>query len=504
MQKQYLKLNINDEHLSLGNFFRIIKDLSKNKTNALQTDLFCMLFDIYDINDTTVNNYCVGIRSIGNKYKQIFIDKKKRYEFNKNIFTEMIINILNVIEGKVNIVSNPIEFINSNITLNSLATKLYNLSKNDKQVTLDFSDNLIKLINDGNIYECLVDEISFIVIDKKQPIYEGELKRNVLENILNYTSISATDLEAYLSLKLREGINYDYSMKELASTGNAYANFELGSNEYYGYVKGFPRYDKAYKYLVVAADLSHPTANYILGSMYINGLINNQSKEDLETGYNYLDKAYKLGNVASINFIGKMYMNGIYPLKKDLDKAKEMFIKASNSNYAYAYNNLGVLLEKDANLFDALSYYIKAANLGESWACNRVAEYYRKTGNGMKGYEFYLKAIEGNYQNICFYAYYNLAKYYYQNGFESIPKDETKYLEYLNIASDKGIIEASIDLLLYYYEKYLKEGTNKEDIYYYKKIVENNKKYSIKDKELIENAISSLSQKEDMEIELLI
>ena len=176
MQKQYLKLNINDEHLSLGNFFRIIKDLSKNKTNALQTDLFCMLFDIYDINDTTVNNYCVGIRSIGNKYKQIFIDKKKRYEFNKNIFTEMIINILNVIEGKVNIVSNPIDFINSNITLNSLATKLYNLSKNDKQVTLDFSDNLMKLINDGNIYECLVEEISFIVIDKKQPIYEVNLK----------------------------------------------------------------------------------------------------------------------------------------------------------------------------------------------------------------------------------------------------------------------------------------------------------------------------------------
>ena len=157
MQKQYLKLNINDEHLSLGNFFRIIKDLSKNKTNALQTDLFCMLFDIYDVNDTTVNNYCVGIRSIGNKYKQIFIDRKNKYEHNKNIFTDTIINILNVIEGKVNIVNNPIEFINNNETLSILATKLYNLSKNDKQVTLDFSDNLNRLINEGNIYECLIE-----------------------------------------------------------------------------------------------------------------------------------------------------------------------------------------------------------------------------------------------------------------------------------------------------------------------------------------------------------
>ena len=504
MQKQYLKLNINDEHLSLGNFFRIVKDLSKNKTNALQTDLFCILFDIFDINDTTVNNYCVGIRSIGNKYKQLFIDKKNRFESNKNVFVDMIIGILNSIEGKVNIVSNPIEFINNNDVLNTLATKLYNLSKNDKQVTTDFSDHLIKLLNDGNIYECLIEEISFIVIDKKQPIYEGELKRNVLENILNDTSISATDLESYLSLKLREGINYDYSMKELASTGNAYANFELGSNEYYGYVKGYPRYDKAFKYLSVAADLSHPTANYILGSMYINGLINNQTKEDLEKGFNYLDRAYKLGNVASINFIGRMYLKGIYPLKKDLDKAKEFFVKASNSNYAYAYNNLGVLLEQDANLFDALSYYIKAANLGESWACNKVGEYYRKTGNGMKAYEFYLKAIDGNYQNTCYFAYYNLAKYYYQNGFESIPKDITKYLEYMNIASDKEIIDASIDLFLYYYGQYLKEGTNKEDIYKYKKIIENNKHYSSKHKELVEKAISNLSKKEDMEIELLI
>ncbi len=504
MQKQYLKLNINDEHLSLGNFFRIVKDLSKNKTNALQTDLFCILFDIFDINDTTVNNYCVGIRSIGNKYKQMFMDKKNKYENNKNIFVDMIIGILNSIEGKVNIVSNPIEFINNNEVLNILATKLYNLSKNDKQVTMDISDHLMKLLNDGNIYECLIEEISFIVIDKKQPIYEGELKRNVLENILNDTSISATDLESYLSLKLREGINYDYSMKELADTGNAYANFELGSNEYYGYVKGFPRYDRAYKYLSVAADLSHPTANYILGSMYINGLINNQTKEDLEKGYNYLDKAFKLGNVASINFIGKMYLKGIYPLHKDLDKAKELFVKASSFNYAYAFNNLGVLLEQDANLFDALSYYIKAANLGESWACNKVGEYYRKTGNGMKAYEFYLKAIDSNYQNTCYYAYYNLAKYYFQNGFESIPKDTTKYLEYMNIASDKEIIDASIDLFLYYYEKYLKEGTDKNNIYKYKRIIENNKKYSTKQKELVEKAISNLSKKEDMEIELLI
>ena len=74
----------------------------------------------------------------------------------------------------------------------------------------------------------------------------------------------------------------------------------------------------------------------------------------------------------------------------------------------------------------------------------------------------------------------------------------------MNIASDKEIIDASIDLFLYYYEKYLKEGIDKDNIYKYKRIIENNKKYSINYKELVEKVISNLSQKEDMEIELLI
>ena len=73
MKKQYIKLNNNDKHLSIGNLFRVIKEMSKNKTSALQSEIFCTIFEISDINETTVNNYCVGCRSIGNEYKQIFI-----------------------------------------------------------------------------------------------------------------------------------------------------------------------------------------------------------------------------------------------------------------------------------------------------------------------------------------------------------------------------------------------------------------------------------------------
>ena len=89
--------------------------MASNKTAALQSELFCILFSIKDINDTTVNNYCVGARSIGDTYKQIFINKEKKYQSNPEIFTETIINLLNVIDGKLNLnIDNKIAFINNN------------------------------------------------------------------------------------------------------------------------------------------------------------------------------------------------------------------------------------------------------------------------------------------------------------------------------------------------------------------------------------------------------
>ena len=78
--KKYIKLNNNDNHLSWGNFTRIIKENTINKTSALQVEIFNIVFDNADINDTTVNNYCIGIRSINNEYKQKYITYKKKYQ----------------------------------------------------------------------------------------------------------------------------------------------------------------------------------------------------------------------------------------------------------------------------------------------------------------------------------------------------------------------------------------------------------------------------------------
>ena len=94
MNKKFVKLKNNDNNLSLGNIIRYIKNKSENKLMATQTEIFCAIFNVEDANDSTVNNYSVGYRAIGNDYKNIFIKYKKEIVNNKDILLPNIINIL--------------------------------------------------------------------------------------------------------------------------------------------------------------------------------------------------------------------------------------------------------------------------------------------------------------------------------------------------------------------------------------------------------------------------
>ena len=68
MKKKYIKMNVDDNHLSFGNLCRLIKLQAKNKSSAMQSEVFCTLFNVDSINDTTINNYCVGVRGINDDY----------------------------------------------------------------------------------------------------------------------------------------------------------------------------------------------------------------------------------------------------------------------------------------------------------------------------------------------------------------------------------------------------------------------------------------------------
>ena len=97
-QKKFIKLNTNDNYLSLGNVFRIIKEESNTTNVFLQADLFSIIFNAYTIADSTVNNYCTGLRAINPKYKNYFNEMKNNFEQDKNIFVLTIGKILELID----------------------------------------------------------------------------------------------------------------------------------------------------------------------------------------------------------------------------------------------------------------------------------------------------------------------------------------------------------------------------------------------------------------------
>lgn len=456
--KKYIKLNTNNNHLSWGNFTRIIKEYSKNKTSAMQVEIFCTIFNIPDIGDTTVNNYCTGARSINDEYKQIYLTNKKKYTKNKNILLDTTINLLSIIEGNIITTDNKLLYINNNTTLKTILQKLYNISKNDKDIPSTFTDTINNLLKENNLYETLTNILFYIILEKKQPQYEEDIKLEILENILNNTSISSNELKEYLNLKFTEGVNYNYSLNKLVQEKNTYALYEMGINEYKGYIKGYPRYDISYKYFEEASLKNHPSSYYIMSKMYYNRLIGGYTEEELALAYKYLNKAIELKSIPAINTLGILYLNGIYPVKKDINKAINCFKEASKYNYAYAYNNLGKIHETKKEYKKAFEYYEKSATLGESWALNKLGEYYRLgiyvKKDMKKAFECYNKAIEAPIDNICFYAYYNLAKYFYLTGNIVLKGDMKIALKYLNIASEHKHIKSTILLLFLYSKKY--------------------------------------------------
>ena len=76
MKKKFIKMNDNKNYLSLGNLFNIIKKYSKVSASAIQSELFCVLFNLNEINNTTVNNYLIGYRPISLEYKKIYLELK--------------------------------------------------------------------------------------------------------------------------------------------------------------------------------------------------------------------------------------------------------------------------------------------------------------------------------------------------------------------------------------------------------------------------------------------
>ncbi len=433
MNKKFIKMNENGDYLSLGNLVSIIKEVALNKACAMQSEIFCALFDAKDVNNTTVNNYCIGYRAIGIEYKKYYFDKQKRYLKDKRCYLDILMRIISILEDKVYLLNDDsYNLVAKNKMLKLVITKLISVMNKDKNVTQDFKNQVIK--NKNNNYESFVKLINYAILENKQPIF-----------IKNDLIINQNDLDEYLKLNITEGTNHILGLQELAKKDNVYACAELGSLEFSGFVSGHQDLNKCYEYYYKSAIKNHPKGCWMVANLILTKRYGNLEK-DFNLAWEFLNKAIELNSVAALNTMGNCYLTGLNKEhKKDEEKALEYYKKAAEEGYVYAYNNIGLYYERHNDMNEALKYFNLSASLGESWALNKIGEYYRLNGDLKNAYFYYYQA------SICpisvrnNYSLYNLAKYYYLTGnkMAGVRKDVKLAIEYLNIASSSGIKEAT-------------------------------------------------------------
>lgn len=438
--KNFIRLNIDDKYLSLGNLFRVIKE-EANNNNIWQSDLFCIIFNTENIADSTVNNYCTGFRSINNKYKNYIKEIKAKFDNDNLILLPIIGKILELIENNQEAFNN-LEQINGNNKLKHICNRIYSISKNDTDVSTNLSDKLYKYLEENDYYNFICTVLFYVILDKKQPINVDNTLNDVIENNIYGTNVSVYDVEDFIKFQLNSGIWSIRGIQQLAKKSNPFACFEMASMEFYGIITGKARYEKAYEYYKIAAEYNHPVSHWAIGYLYYNGYIGTKSKRDLYLAFKYFNKARKLKCSNAYNSLGLILLNGDIPhIKSDKTKAIKMFETAISMGNIYAYNNLGKIYENEKDYQKAFEYYIVSANQGESWAANKIGEFYRK-GIGRnkdlkKAFEYYEIASQSPKFTLCPWAKYNLAKYFYLNGNLEIgiSKDVNKAIQLLEDVS---------------------------------------------------------------------
>lgn len=395
----------NGNILSLGNIINSIKKISNNN-NAMQTEIFCSIFGVNEINTTTVNNYCIGIRAIGIEYKKIFEEK-----YNDNSIIKNILSLVNILENKVYSEENALDIINKSNKLKKVIEDLKQIATNDEHI-----EDVNKLIKDNN-YETIKEMLYYAIIINKQPIYSQNI------NI----KINKQELNEYMRLELYWGESYISSLLELAKKNNMYACAKLGSLEFEGAVTGTPNYKKSFQYYLKSANKNHPKSCWMIANL----ILTNKVEYDFDTMWKYLNKSIELGSAAGYNTMGLCYLRGINKENKiDKEKAEYYFKIAGELGYVFAFNNLGKIYEEKDET-EAMKYYNISADMNNSWALNKVGEYHRKNNDYIKAYIYYSKAVDCPITEICRYAFYNLAKYYYEPGFKELnikaDKEKAKY-----------------------------------------------------------------------------
>lgn len=470
LKKNFIRLNVNDNYLSLGNVFRIIKEESINPNSFWQSDLFCIVFNTENIADSTVNNYCTGLRAINSKYKDYCSSLKNKYKKNDKALLPTIGKILMLINDNDDYENSvTMKKIDNDKRLKNICTRLYAISKNDSDVSNKLSKTLYEYLSTNDLYYFVCEVLFYTILDKKQPIYVNNSLNQFIEKSVYDTNISSSEIEQYIQIQLNSGIWSVRGIHELAKKNNSFACFEMASMEYFGIITGTPRYEKAYEYYKIAASNNHPVANWAIGYLYYKGYVGSNSKHDMYNAFKYFNKARKLKCSNSFNSLGQIILNGSFPhIKSNPTKALELFKTAASMGNVYAYNNLGKIAEQNKDYETAYNCYLQSSNLGESWAKNKLGEFYRLgkyvKKDLKKAFEYYTDSSDCAKFTLCPWSNYNLAKFYYMDGVPEIGinKDITKAIDLLSYI-ENNLPDACLELLYIYFKLY---KSNSNDAYY--------------------------------------
>lgn len=174
-----------------------------------------------------------------------------------------------------------------------------------------------------------------------------------------------------------------------------------------------------------------------LGILYLFG--NGKVEKNYEKSFYYLKIAQNFNDAEAVNGLGIIYMFGLGQ-KKDLNKAEDLFKKASELGDKEAKNNLGELFRIKNNNMMAEYWFNLGIQDSPAKAYEGLSKIYLEQNKFSEAYGYVLQAAElGNIESE-----YNLGVFYEQGIYVTQNIDKAKY--WYSLAAQKGHVDAKNNL----------------------------------------------------------
>lgn len=275
-------------------------------------------------------------------------------------------------------------------------------------------------------------------------------------DLLKQVDVSKDDAPAMIECMVFQGISGKmgrHTLMRMAKNNNAWAMFEVGELNYYGYCteNHKPDYKTAFSWYSRAAEKNHPGALWTMGYMIIHNFYPSVPEESIDYGkaLQYFMKAENItrssgGFPAALTSIGELWYEGHYPCadfdpndptkrrfeKRNISLAIEYYKKADSMGYHYATNRLALHYESNGLVKEAFDMYLRSSTLvADGYTYNKLGLMLEQ-GKGHAAditlaCEYYLKSVEDVMEDdITAWGLFNAGRVYAN----AIPAQPSRYL----------------------------------------------------------------------------